>query len=910
MRQLLLSATLAAVLAAAGAAQDQQPRRFRGGVDLIAIDVSAVDSKGRPVDDLKPGDFTVKVDGVPRPVVSAQLIKIDGGGKPATRPRAGDALISTNDTPPNARRIIVAVDQTLITPGMITPLLRTAAEFVDRLAPSDYAAFLAFPEPGPRVEFTTDKTRVRDAMQKIVGQPGIMPTGEIDIAVWESMAITGPESIRNSTFDAAPGPVMAQVMARECRDGLQGQACKTLIYNESVRIASNARVTADISLRALEALLKDLVPLEGPKSMVLFSAGLVTEDPSKVDAVARLAAEARTSIHVIAVEHGTDRMLNRESPPPPTSSLQDRSYELAGLDWIADYTGGRRFNGIASGAGVFKELESTLSAWYLVAVQRRAGDAERQRLTVEIKRRGVTARSNKTAINVTPKTQGVDELLSDALSSPFAIPGLPLAVTTFTQRDPVDSKYRVRIAAQVGASGEPSGEFALGYMLTDLGGRLVTRAGSRRTLAPEASGPSRRLHYDTALAVAPGSYALRVAVVDKDGRRGSVVHRLELPKFEAVTLPTSDLIVGNLPADGELLSPRVEPQVTTSELAGYLELYLADAAREATTVTLEIAEGESSPALATGTLTLRAGESPSTSVATGFVPATMTPGRYVARATVRRDGAVVKTIARPFTLVRDPAVVSRTPPRIKGVAISPELSRRTAAYVASVVTGLGNIVGQEDFTLSGPNRTVQSDLWLVQYPGTQRGLIPFRDVTLVNGRMFEGRERRLMELFLNEPAESLRDLARRIMANADPHVPSAFNPIFVIGFLQSDYQWRFNLTVGDAGAEWRREVKAVSFVEVGRPTLLRTGPFGDLDAPTQGTAWIEEGTGRILQTELQIGRGRSAPKMITKFGLDERLQVMVPTEMRTQNPDGVATYSNFRRFEADADSAVHPPSPK
>lgn len=205
---------------------------------------------------------------------------------------------------------------------------------------------------------------------------------------------------------------------------------------------------------------------------------------------------------------------------------------------------------------------------------------------------------------------------------------------------------------------------------------------------------------------------------------------------------------------------------------------------------------------------------------------------------------------------------------------------------------------------------MQSDLWLVQYPGTQRGLIPFRDVTLVNGRMFEGRERRLMELFLNEPAESLRDLARRIMANADPHVPSAFNPIFVIGFLQSDYQWRFNLTVGDAGAEWRREVKAVSFVEVGRPTLLRTGPFGDLDAPTQGTAWIEEGTGRILQTELQIGRGRSAPKMITKFGLDERLQVMVPTEMRTQNPDGVATYSNFRRFEADADSAVHPPSPK
>jgi len=128
--------------------------------------------------------------------------------------------------------------------------------------------------------------------------------------------------------------------------------------------------------------------------------------------------------------------------------------------------------------------------------------------------------------------------------------------------------------------------------------------------------------------------------------------------------------------------------------------------------------------------------------------------------------------------------------------------------------------------------------------------------------------------------------------------------------MQSDFQSRFNLTVSDAGSDWPREVKAVSFVEVGRPTLLRTGPFGDLDAPTQGTAWIEEGTGRILQTELQIGRGKNAPSMITKFKLDDRLQVMVPIEMRTKNPDGVAIYSNFRRFEVATNSAVQPPSPK
>ena len=110
-------------------------------------------------------------------------------------------------------------------------------------------------------------------------------------------------------------------------------------------------------------------------------------------------------------------------------------------------------------------------------------------------------------------------------------------------------------------------------MLTNPGGRVVTSAGSRRTLSPGASGPNQVLHYDTSLTADPGTYALRFAVVDKEGRRGTVVRRVELPKLAPNELETGDLIVGNLPAEGETLASRVEPQVTASELAGYLELY-------------------------------------------------------------------------------------------------------------------------------------------------------------------------------------------------------------------------------------------------------------------------------------------------------------------------------------------------
>ena len=233
----------------------------------------------------------------------------------------------------------------------------------------------------------------------------------------------------------------------------------------------------------------------------------------------------------------------------------------------------------------------------------------------------------------------------------------------------------------------------------------------------------------------------------------------------------------------------------------------------------------------------------------------MTPGRYVARAVVSRDGATVKTLTRPITIVRDTSVVTKATTRPRGVPISALLKERTAGYIAGVVNGLANVVAQEDFTLSKPDRRVTSDLLLVRYPGTRRDLIPYRDVSQLNGKVIEGREKRLVELFL-KPTDAVREQARQIMSSADAYVPSAFNPMFVLGFLQSEFQSRFELTVNDAGSEWPREVKAVTFVEVGRPTLLRTGPFGDIDAPTRGTAWIEEGTGRILQTELQVGRGR------------------------------------------------------
>ena len=58
----------------AGAQQPAQPPRFQASVEVTAIDVTVVDDRGKPVSGLTPADFSVRIDGSPRRVVSAEWV--------------------------------------------------------------------------------------------------------------------------------------------------------------------------------------------------------------------------------------------------------------------------------------------------------------------------------------------------------------------------------------------------------------------------------------------------------------------------------------------------------------------------------------------------------------------------------------------------------------------------------------------------------------------------------------------------------------------------------------------------------------------------------------------------------------------------------------------------------------------
>ena len=203
MRNLLAIASCVVTALALVAAQERPPSQssetrepiqgpsFRTGVDLVAVDVSVVDKNGRPVDDLLGPDFVVKIDGVIRRVVSADLVKVDveAGRRPQPQVDKTESLYTSNLAPPKGRRIVVAIDQVRIGPGTLRPVLDAASRFLDRLTPLDQVALVAFPEPGVRVDFTNDKVRLRRALQRLIGHAPRSTARRHSISVSEAIAI-------------------------------------------------------------------------------------------------------------------------------------------------------------------------------------------------------------------------------------------------------------------------------------------------------------------------------------------------------------------------------------------------------------------------------------------------------------------------------------------------------------------------------------------------------------------------------------------------------------------------------------------------------------------------------------------------------------------------------------------------
>ena len=364
--------------------------------------------------------------------------------------------------------------------------------------------------------------------------------------------------------------------------------------------------------------------------MIVVSEGFLADEVD-LRSLVTLAGEARTSINVLVVDlRQADVTVSTRRP----NTAQDRRLNVQSLEGLAAMSRGSLFRIAGTGEAAFERLASEISAYYILGVEQQPSDSvgDRHRIDVEVRRRDVTIRSRQAFVLSPARLAGrarekPEAALRETLSSPFPVSGLPVRATTFAQQDPESGKVRLVVAAQVGEAGAKPGEYTVGYVVMNNEGQVAASFLEKTmTLSPGSGSPNEPLRFVGGVVVDPGKYSLRFAVIDKEGRRGSVVRDVSAWKMGGEPFALGDLVVGPVPPQGSGVAMQVEPYVATDGVAAYLELYSTTAETwKGTTVAFEIADSEDAPALTSLDASVAPGRQPTWRVASGVVAAKALP---------------------------------------------------------------------------------------------------------------------------------------------------------------------------------------------------------------------------------------------------------------------------------------------
>jgi VWFA-related protein len=631
----------------------RQRPRFTSSIDVVQVDVSAIDSSGRPIRDLTAADFELTVDGRPRPIASAQFVSVPSAADaPATAPPA-PAHYSSNEDAAGGRLIMIVVDRQSIATGRGKAAIEAASRFVTSLNRADRVALATIPQ-GPQVTFTADHALVQRLLQKVDGT-AVASLGTRNIGITDALAFERKDQFG---MDAA--------VERECGAATGGRGaggsdmllCKNEVRGEAGLVAADARTRARTSVEGLRALIEGLPASETPKLVVFISEGLVIErEAAQLSWLEARAAAAHVTVYTLHLESAEFDAAQRR---PQARSSADRAVQEQGLAMVAQSTRGDMFRVVSNSDFAFQRLSNELSGYYLLGFEADSRDRNGRphAINVAVRRPGVAVRSRRQFTSGTAPARTAEGEIIATLRDPLPATEIPIKVTTYSFRDPHQNKVRLFIAAEIDRSINPGGEMSVGYVVVDFNGRLVA-SNLNATLTRGTRQAERSDRFFSTVLVDPGKFSLKLAVVDDARRHGSVERVAQAGLNAAGPMRATDLLI----ADGAgraadlPLAPAVSGDITGDTLHGYLELFGDKSGMlEQASVTLEIAASESGPALERIPVQLSTPKDDTlcrvaaARVNLGGLP----PGRYVARAVIAVGLTSVGQVTRGFQILEAP----------------------------------------------------------------------------------------------------------------------------------------------------------------------------------------------------------------------------------------------------------------
>jgi VWFA-related protein len=418
MSRTLVSLLGAGVAVAASVALTfaQQPPTFRTATDLIAVDVQVVDKAGGPVAGLGPGQFQVSIDGKSRKVVAADFIRADAQATSSLGPMVlGNGLPNApaiGQAPDPGRVFILAFDTMSFPQSGTAPAQEAARAFVGKLMPADLAGMVALPS-GPMAEASTDRTKLLDAIDGVVGQADPASIDPYRLSASDIVDLTIPE-VQRVLFAQAPIPAAVartlppqavQKLGEICSNAGDPDTCQHSIGPYADVRAKTEEMQIAQRLSSLQSVLRSLATSPRRKILLLISAGIMATDrPTAHPEIGDIgkvfgqsAAEADCAIYVLHFDRLTSDQSAALRPSGRRYDVQrDEAILARPLGDIAGTAGGTYFH-IVSGAGefAFNRVLNETSAYYLLGVEPtpKDRDGKPHELRVKVAPRDVTLRS-------------------------------------------------------------------------------------------------------------------------------------------------------------------------------------------------------------------------------------------------------------------------------------------------------------------------------------------------------------------------------------------------------------------------------------------------------------------------------------------------------------------------------------
>jgi VWFA-related protein len=581
---------------------------------------------------------------------------------------------------------MLVIDRGNIAPGRGRQAMEAASRFLSRLTPADRVGLIAFPGPGPAIDFTSNHAVVQSALPGLTGLSETFPSS-YRIGISEAMAIVQGD---RTALNVVTQRECANLSGPEERD-----LCLRQVMTDANGIYSGINERTQTAMTTLRSIVERLAQTSTPKIIVYISEGLVLERPNDGAWLAPAAARGQVTIYALQLEvFGSDASTARE----PVTPGRDKALAHEGLGVIAGSTRGAVLPVVANADNAFGRLALELSGYYLLSFEPETvdRDGKSHRIKVSVPgRSGVEVRARTQFTIEAPVSKTDEAILKETLEAPMLASDIGLKLATYTLRDPASDKLRILMAAEIDRSGNSDGKLGLAYSLVDDKGRLIESQIDREVKAPVSAETSIQKYTGFILSDATGTHTLKIAVVDERGRRGSVEHSFRAALTPVGEVRATDLLIADERTSSGGAAPTVGGEFTSGMVNSYIELYadVPDLLKN-TSVMFEVATDAQARALdgAAGRVQPASADAPNRRALEGSIPvALLPPGEYVARAVVTIDGRKVGQITRPFRVGRTASTARAKPasgPRMtmnRGSAV-PVTSRTERFDPASVLT--------------------------------------------------------------------------------------------------------------------------------------------------------------------------------------------------------------------------------